>query len=415
MRKKSAVERLHRLVEGAANAVVLFPDSKYVLPATNSVGFVADDAALKADINRVSSDMKRAALKVWSTDKVRASQPQMEELVFDARELPTVIKCVGIGGAGNNMVEYMLSSGVKGAEFISLNTDAQALSRSNAHQVIQLGETGLGAGNKPELGQAAAEQSEAKIRHAIEGADMVFVIAGMGGGAGTGAAPVVARIARSMGIFTVGAVTQPFAFEGERRRERANKGVAELEPYVDSLIVLDNEKLVEIFGDDISSDEAFASSADLLKNAIGGIVESINGTQNIVNVDFEDVRTVMSEPGRTIVGSAVAYGADRAQRAAEKALRHGQLSGVDKGVAKSILIAVSASKNSLKLSESKLVMNAIRTFASPDSHVIYGVTSDDSLGEGLRVTVIAKGFFSTFPKAQEFNTKPAPHVFRTGT
>ncbi len=302
----------------------------------------------------------------------------------------TQIKVIGVGGGGGNAVEHMIQSSVDNVEFICANTDAQALTRSSAHKIIQLGSSGLGAGSKPDKGREAAELAEADIREAIQGAHMLFITAGMGGGTGTGAAPIIARVAKEMGILTVGVVTKPFDFEGGRRMSNADAGLAELEANVDSLIVVLNEKLLEVLGDDISQEEAFAQANDVLKNAVGGIAEIIN-VPGHVNVDFEDVRTVMGEPGKAMMGTAMAKGPDRARIAAEQAVACPLLEGIDLSGAKGVLVLITAAKGSLKLSESKLAMNTIRAFASPDAHVIYGTANDDSLGEEIRVTVVATG------------------------
>jgi cell division protein FtsZ len=302
----------------------------------------------------------------------------------------TQIKVIGVGGGGGNAVEHMIQTAVGGVEFICANTDAQALSRSSAHKTIQLGASGLGAGSKPDKGRDAAEQAESDIREAIAGAHMLFITAGMGGGTGTGAAPVIARVAKEMGILTVGVVTKPFDFEGGRRMTNADSGLQELEANVDSLIVVLNEKLLEVLGDDVSQDQAFAHANDVLKNAVGGIAEIIN-VPGHVNVDFEDVRTVMGEPGKAMMGTALSSGPDRARIAAEQAVACPLLEGIDLSGAKGVLVLITAAKGSLKLSESKLAMNTIRAYASPDAHVIYGTAYDDSLGEEIRVTVVATG------------------------
>ncbi|OYU43056.1 MAG: cell division protein FtsZ, partial [Burkholderiales bacterium PBB4] len=213
----------------------------------------------------------------------------IEMIEEEAFNQGTQIKVIGVGGGGGNAVEHMISTAVGGVEFICANTDAQALTRSTAHKVIQLGGNGLGAGGKPDKGCEAAKMAEAEIRAAIDGAHMLFITAGMGGGTGTGAAPVIARVAKEMGILTVGVVTKPFDFEGGRRMSNADAGLAELEANVDSLIVVLNEKLLEVLGDDVTQDEAFAQANDVLKNAVGGIAEIIN-VPGHVNVDFEDVR-----------------------------------------------------------------------------------------------------------------------------
>ena len=334
----------------------------------------------------------------------------IEMIEVEEFNLGTQIKVIGVGGGGGNAVQHMIERQVQGVEFICANTDAQSLSRSPAHKTIQLGVTGLGAGSKPEKGRDAAESAIDDIRAAIDGAHMLFITAGMGGGTGTGAAPVIARVAKEMGILTVGVVTKPFDWEGGRRMTNADQGLAELEANVDSLIVVLNEKLLEVLGDDITQDEAFAHANDVLKNAVGGIAEIINEYGN-VNVDFEDVRTVMGEPGKAMMGTAVASGPDRARIAAEQAVACPLLEGIDLSGAKGVLVLVTAAKGSLKLSESKLAMNTIRAYASPDAHVIYGAAYDDSLGEDMRVTVVATGLSRQGAR----RSAPPLQVLRTGT
>jgi len=324
----------------------------------------------------------------------------------------TQIKVIGVGGGGSNAVEHMIACNVQGVEFISANTDAQALIRSNAHRTIQLGQSGLGAGSKPDKGREAAEAAVDDIRAAIEGAHMLFITAGMGGGTGTGAAPVIARVAKDMGILTVGVVTKPFEWEGGRRMANADGGLAELEANVDSLIVVLNEKLLEVLGDDITQEEAFAQANDVLKNAVGGIAEIINEYGH-VNVDFEDVRTVMGEPGKAMMGTARASGPDRARIAAEQAVACPLLEGIDLSGAKGVLVLVTAAKGSLKLSESRLAMSTINAYASPDAHVIYGAAYDDSLGDDIRVTVVATGL--SRPAARRQAMSVVQGGLRTGT
>jgi cell division protein FtsZ len=332
----------------------------------------------------------------------------IEMIEVEAFNSGTQIKVIGVGGGGGNAVEHMISSGVQGVEFVTANTDAQALRVSNAHKVIQLGSTGLGAGSKPERGREAAEAAIDDIRLALEGTNMLFVTAGMGGGTGTGAAPVVARVAREMGILTVGVVTKPFEFEGSRRMNNAEAGLAELEANVDSLIVVLNEKLMDVLGEDASQDQAFAFANDVLKNSVGGIAEIIN-VEALVNVDFEDVRTVMSETGKAMMGTAAASGPDRARIAAEQAVACPLLEGVDMSGAKGVLVLITAAKGGLKLSESREAMNTIRKFASPDAHVIYGTAYDESLDDQIRVTVVATGL------AGSRRAAPQLQVLRTGT
>ncbi|ALT78157.1 cell division protein FtsZ [Paucibacter sp. KCTC 42545] len=305
----------------------------------------------------------------------------------------TQIKVIGVGGGGGNAVEHMIAQGVQGVEFICANTDAQALNRSKADQLLQLGTSGLGAGAKPEMGQAAAVEAEARIRDAIQGANMLFITAGMGGGTGTGAAPVIARVAKEMGILTVGVVTKPFEFEGNRRAKAADAGLAELEANVDSLIVVLNDKLLDVLGDDVTQDQAFAHANDVLKNAVGGISDIIH-IPGLVNVDFEDVKTVMSEPGKAMMGTAQASGPDRAAKAAEAAVACPLLEGIDLSGARGVLVLIAAAKGNFKLSESRNAMNAIKRYASEEAHIIYGTAYDESLGDSLRVTVIATGLSS---------------------
>ena len=324
----------------------------------------------------------------------------------------TQIKVIGVGGGGSNAVDHVVNRHVQGVEFICANTDAQALGRTLASATIQLGGSGLGAGSKPDKGREAAEAAADDIRQAIRGAHMLFITAGMGGGTGTGAAPVIARIAKDMGILTVGVVTKPFDWEGGRRMTNAEAGLTELEANVDSLVVVLNEKLLEVLGDDITQEEAFAQANDVLKNAVGGIAEIIND-YGFVNVDFEDVRTIMGEPGKAMMGTATAKGPDRARIAAEQAIACPLLEGIDLSGAKGVLVLVTASKGTLKLNESKEAMNTIRAYASQDAHVIFGAAYDDALGEDIRVTVLATGL-----SRQAMRRQPITVVqggLRTGT
>ena len=329
----------------------------------------------------------------------------------------TQIKVLGVGGGGSNAVEHMILGGVQGVEFICANTDAQALNKTTAHFALPLGQSGLGAGGRPDKGRMAAEMATSEIRAAIEGAHMLFITAGMGGGTGTGAAPLIAKIAKEMGILTVGVVTKPFEWEGARRLSNAEEGLAELEKNVDSLIVVLNDKLLEVMGDEVTQDEAFAEANDVLKNAVGGIAEIIN-VEAMVNVDFEDVRTVMSEPGKAMMGTATASGADRARVAAEQAVACPLLEGIDMRGAKGVLVLISAGKGSLKLAESRVAMNTIRAFASPQAHLIYGTAYDESLGDAIRVTVVATGLTRNVtveaPARTELSQGQLYHL-RTGT
>jgi cell division protein FtsZ len=332
-------------------------------------------------------------------------------------DLGTQIKVIGVGGGGGNAVDHMIAQGVQGVQFINANTDAQALGRSSAEHNLQLGTSGLGAGSKPEAGRQAAEEAVEHIRAALDGSHMVFITAGMGGGTGTGAAPVIARVAKEMGILTVGVVTKPFEFEGNRRLKQAEAGLAELEANVDSLIVVLNEKLLDVLGDDVTQDDAFKEANDVLKNAVGGISDIIH-IPGLVNVDFEDVKTVMSEPGKAMMGTATASGPDRATKAAEAAVACPLLEGIDLSGARGVLVLIAASKANFKLAESRNAMNTIRRYASEDAHVIYGTAYDESLGDQLRVTVIATGLSSKQQRMTVVHSAPqtAAQMFgRTGT
>ncbi len=324
----------------------------------------------------------------------------------------TVIKVVGVGGAGGNAVSHMIRRGVQGVEFICANTDAQSLAKSKAGQALQLGSSGLGAGAKPEAGRAAAESDKARIAEALDGAHMVFITAGMGGGTGTGAAPVVAEVAKDKGALTVAVVTKPFSFEGGKRMRAAEQGLEELQGKVDCLIVILNEKLEEVLGDDIPQLEAFAAADDVLNNAVAGIAEIIN-VEGLVNVDFEDVKTVMGEQGKAMMGTATASGPDRARIAAEQAVRSPLLEGVDLSGARGILVNITAN-GSLKLKETKLAMETIRNFAAEDATIIFGTVHDESMADNLRVTVVATGLGRAVQRPKLVAPVKVP-VYRTGT
>ena len=334
--------------------------------------------------------------------------------MIDKFDRGTQIKVIGVGGGGGNAVEHMIAQGVQGVDFICANTDAQAISRSTANQLIQLGSSGLGAGAKPEAGKMAAEDAVDQIREAISGANMLFITAGMGGGTGTGAAPVIARVAKEMGILTVGVVTKPFDFEGARRMRSADAGLAELEANVDSLIVILNDRLLDVLGDDVTQDQAFAHANDVLKNAVGGISDIIH-IPGLVNVDFEDVKTVMSEPGKAMMGTATAGGPDRATKAAELAVACPLLEGIDLSGARGVLVLIAANRTTFRLSESRNAMNTIRRYASDDAHVIYGTAYDESLGDQLRVTVIATGLSPVKRQQPPMTVVHTASMLRTGT
>ncbi len=310
--------------------------------------------------------------------------------IIDKDPNTTIIKVVGVGGAGGNAVEHMIREGVGGVEFICCNTDAQALKLSSAGVKLQLG-PGLGAGGKPERAREHAEAERERIAAALSGAHMCFITAGMGGGTGTGAAPIVAEVARDLGILTVAVVTKPFEYE-RKRLKIAEEGLAELQQHVDSLIVILNEKLMEVLGEDVAMLEAFKAADNVLKNAVGGIAEIIN-VPGLVNVDFEDVRTVMGEMGKAMMGSASQAGVDRARLAAEAAVASPLLEGIELSGAKGVLVNITAS-STLGLREYKEVMATIHNYTAPDATVICGAVFDDSMEDQLRVTVVATGLGS---------------------
>src|SRR3989454_3579278 len=277
----------------------------------------------------------------------------------------TVIRVMGAGGAGGNAVDQMTQTGGAGVDFITANTDGQALSRTQAKSQIQLGSTGLGAGAKPEAGRAAALEAREQIADALRGSHMAFITAGMGGGTGTGAAPVVAEVAKEMGILSVAVVTKPFSFEGVRRMQAAEIGIEELSQHVDSVIVILNEKLEEVLGDDVSMEEAFSAADSVLKNAVAGISEIIN-VPGLINVDFQDVRTVMAEQGMAMMGSAAASGVDRARIAAEQAAGCPLLEGGKLPGARGARANITANKTSPQLRGDKEGVKHIRRLAAHD-------------------------------------------------
>src|SRR5512137_1654033 len=321
----------------------------------------------------------------------------------------TIIKVVGVGGAGGNAVEHMIRRGVQGVEFVCANTDHQALARSSSQNILQLGKSGLRAGSRPEAGRQAAEEARDRIADALRGAHMVFITAGMGGGTGTGAAPVFAEVAKELGILTVAVVSKPFEFEGPKRMRLAEEGLSDLEDNVHSLIVILNNRLEEVLGEDAEMAECFRAADDVLHNACAGIAEIIN-IPGLVNVDFEDVRTVMSEQGKAMMGTATASGIDRARIAAEQAVASPLLEGVDLSGARGVLVNITAS-SSLKMKETREVMNTIRAFAAEDSTVIFGTVCDEAMGDALRVTVVATGLGRA--TAKKVTTQFT--VIRTGT
>lgn len=331
--------------------------------------------------------------------------------LMDVDTQDAVIKVIGVGGCGGNAVDHMISSGLTGVEFIAINTDAQALKRNQAKLQLQLGNgvtKGLGAGANPDIGREAALEDRERIAELIDGADMLFITAGMGGGTGTGAAPVVAEVAKELGILTVAVVTKPFMFEGKRVRA-ANAGIEQLARHVDSLIIIPNEKLMQVLGDDISMLDAFKAANEVLHGAVGGIAEVIN-CPGLVNVDFADVRTVMSEMGMAMMGSAQASGENRARIAAEQAVASPLLEDVNLAGARGVLVNITAS-STVKMREIHEVMNTIKAFTAEEATVIVGQVLDDSMEDALRVTMVATGLGSPVARQQ---VKPM-QIIRTGT
>ncbi|MBU2641245.1 MAG: cell division protein FtsZ [Thiobacillus sp.] len=331
--------------------------------------------------------------------------------LMDVDTQDAIIKVIGVGGCGGNAVDHMITSGLTGVEFIAINTDAQALNRNQAKLQLQLGNgvtKGLGAGANPDIGREAALEDRERIAELIDGADMLFITAGMGGGTGTGAAPVVAEVAKELGILTVAVVTKPFMFEGKRVRA-ANAGIEALAKHVDSLIIIPNEKLMQVLGEDVSMLDAFKAANNVLHGAVGGIAEVIN-CPGLVNVDFADVRTVMSEMGMAMMGSAQASGENRARIAAEQAVASPLLEDVNLAGARGVLVNITAS-STVKMREIHEVMNTIKAFTAEEATVIVGQVLDDSMEDALRVTMVATGLGSPVARQQ---TRPM-QIIRTGT
>jgi cell division protein FtsZ len=320
----------------------------------------------------------------------------MFELMDSHSQSSAIIRVIGVGGGGGNAVEHMLASNVEGVEFVCANTDSQALRASSAHIKLQLGNDvtkGLGAGADPEVGRQSALEDRDRIQEALEGADMIFLTAGMGGGTGTGATPVIAQLAKEMGILTVAVVTKPFPFELKRRMTLAEEGILALSEHVDSLITVPNEKLLSVLGRGITLREAFRSANEVLLGAVQGIAELIT-RPGMINVDFADVRTVMSEKGRAMMGSGRATGDERAARAAEAAIACPLLEDVNLSGARGILVNVTAGAD-LTMDEFAAVGEAIGDFASENALVVVGTATDDNIGDELRVTVVATGLGSS--------------------
>lgn len=312
--------------------------------------------------------------------------------LMDTFSQSAVIKVIGVGGGGGNAVQHMVAANIEGVDFICANTDAQALKSTNARTSLQIGSAitkGLGAGADPDVGKQAALEDRERLQELVEGADMVFITAGMGGGTGTGGAPVVAQVAKEMGILTVAVVTRPFSFEGNKRMQIASEGIKELGKYVDSLITIPNEKLLSVLGKNVSLLDAFKCANDVLLNAVQGIAELIT-RPGLINVDFADVRTVMSEMGMAMMGSGRANGEDRAREAAEAAVASPLLEDVNLAGARGILVNVTAGLD-MAIGEFEEVGNTVKEFASSDATVVVGTVIDPEMHDELRVTVVATG------------------------
>jgi len=316
--------------------------------------------------------------------------------MMDTDTQNAVIKVVGVGGGGGNAVEHMLTGNIEGVDFIVANTDAQALKNTSAKTVLQLGADvtrGLGAGANPEIGRQAAIEDNDRIKETLAGADMVFITAGMGGGTGTGGAPVVAKAAKELGILTVAVVTKPFPFEGKKRMQIADAGIEELSQYVDSLITIPNSKLLSVLGKHVTLLDAFKAANNILLNAVQGIAELIT-RPGLINVDFADVKTVMSEMGMAMMGSGSAQGDDRAREAAEMAIASPLLEDVNLSGAKGILVNVTAGLD-MSIGEFEEVGNTVKEFASENATVVVGTVIDPDMNGDLRVTVVATGIGSS--------------------
>ena len=322
----------------------------------------------------------------------------MFELV-DTTNQTAVIKVIGVGGGGGNALQHMLSANIEGVEFICANTDAQALKNSTAKTILQLGSNmtkGLGAGANPEVGRQAALEDRDRLMDVLDGSDMVFITAGMGGGTGTGAAPIVAQVAKEMGILTVAVVTRPFTFEGKKRAAIADEGIVELSQFVDSLITIPNEKLLSVLGRDVSLLNAFSAANDVLLGAVQGIAELIT-CPGLINVDFADVRTVMSEMGMAMMGSGKAQGEERSKIAAEAAISSPLLEDVNLSGARGILVNITAGMD-LSIGEFDEVGNTVKQFASENATVVVGTVIDPEMSGDIRVTIVATGLGNVLNK-----------------
>ncbi len=330
--------------------------------------------------------------------------------LMDTYGQQAVIKVIGVGGGGGNAVDHMVNANIDGVEFINANTDSQALKRSGARTILQLGANltkGLGCGANPDVGRQAATEDRERIAEVLAGADMVFITAGMGGGTGTGAAPVVAQVAKELDILTVAVVTKPFPFEGKKRMGIADQGIADLAQYVDSIITIPNDKLVSVLGKNASLLDAFGKANEVLQNAVQGIAELIT-RPGLINVDFADVRTVMSEMGMAMMGAATASGENRAREAAVAAVSSPLLEDINISGARGILVNITAGL-SMSIGEFEEVGNAVKEYAAEDATVVIGTVIESDMGDEMRVTVVATGL------GQDKRAKQPYKVVKTGT
>ena len=330
--------------------------------------------------------------------------------LMDTYGQQAVIKVIGVGGGGGNAVDYMLAANIEGVEFIAANTDAQVLKKAGARTVLQLGANltkGLGAGSDPAVGRQAAVEDRERISEILSGSDMVFITAGMGGGTGTGAAPVIAQVARDLGILTVAVVTKPFPFEGRKRMAVAEQGIKELGEFVDSIITIPNEKLLTVVGRNASMEQAFAQANDVLRGAVQGIAELIT-RPGLINVDFADVRTVMSEMGMAMMGTASASGETRASDATHAAVSSPLLEDINIAGARGLLVNITAGRD-MTIGEFEEVGNTVKEFAAEDATVVIGTVIDPAMQGELRVTVVATGLGHAQKRVQPYK------VVKTGT
>ena len=334
--------------------------------------------------------------------------------LMDGYSQNAVIKVLGVGGGGGNAVKHMVNAGIEGVDFICANTDSQALQSSNVRTALQIGcniTKGLGAGADPDVGRQAAMEDRDRIQEVVEGADMLFITAGLGGGTGTGAAPVVAQVARELGILTVAVVTKPFGMEGAKRSSVADQGINDLAKYVDSLITIPNEKLLSVLGAETTLLDAFKSANEVLQGAVQGIAELIT-RPGLINVDFADVRTVMAEMGMAMMGSGTASGEDRAREAAEAAISSPLLEDINLDGARGILVNVTAGMD-LSIGEFQIVGETVKQCASDDATVVVGTVIDPDMSKDFRVTVVATGLGQPLAKPQPVPMRvvdPGPSV-----